>query len=919
MSRKTLDNDPTDGNATTLQGVPLQSAPAPTDNYIMKYDQALNEWRYEPDGGSGADASAIQSIPVRALPTPTNNQVLTYNSGLGQWIYQTPSSDVNIYSTSGTLQSARFVDCNSLALEFINIDPTDGIQVKSGIGSLARLTVASGAGLSSTSIVTDTSGGCRLEHDTDIFLSKAPAGTTLAAYNLGVSTPLGLHGSRVNFDTPIVSRGLTAPLGSLFGVGNGTSYEPLAIGSNSQVLTVAGGTAQWAAAPTGTNIFNTSGTLTGTRVVDCANFKLTFNNLRDGLQIESNSIGAGNEARVILDSLGQIGVLQINDSGTIALHHGSIGVNPFLSSASDGQTITFGNFFTNNINAFSDTLTLRRPDAGNTNLLIEDAGSINILQFLVEDNPLAGVAAINFSGKALMVATKVGGVVKSINIGDPSTIDVVSVRSPILEFSNPKIRAATSGQHLLFNTWLGFESGVSSTCTNTQNTAVGYQALASCLNGGNNVGVGYRAGANTTGGNCVMVGVRAGQANTGSQITAVGASALLNSTGAQNTACGYTAGATCTTGTNNTFLGWTADLSAGANADTVVIGAYTTGGGSNCVTIGSNASALQNSVAVGAYANANGTSSVVIGRASDCNGLNNTISIGQGVAGAPTGPTVAGDVCLNARGTIAPAGSKLTFWGQTVSNSAWIGGGTTLAAINSNGDIFRASPVDSGTSYCEMYCTNNVAMTPIISAGVPVKAVWSPTYPGEKTSNWTVGSNRMTYTGFATKIFRLCSSISGITDGGAKNIFAMFYKDGVAITKSESWSKWEAVSKDANANPTFLISMSTNNYLELWIANNDDATDLCTTECNVSVSAVDVAIPLLGAAANFTDGASVIEESASAAPQPSQIPDPAAQQLAERIAKLEATNLKQNKLINKMNKMLKTLQSDNVDDLTEGR
>lgn len=912
MSRKTIDNDPTDGNATALRGVPLQQTPTPTDNYIMKYDQALNEWRYEPDGGSGADASAIQSIPVRALPTPTNNQVLTYNSGLGQWIYQTPSSDVNIYTASGTLQSARFVDCNSLALEFTDIDPTNGIQVISGIGSTARLSVESGAGSSATSIVTDTSGGCRLEHDTDVFLSKAPAGTTLAAYNLGVSTPLGLHGSRVNFEAPIISRGLSAPLGSLFGVGNGTSYEPLAIGSNGQFLSIAGGTAQWASGPTDTNIYTSDGTLSGLRTVNCANHTLQFTNATNGLRIQSSALGTGVEASLNLQTSLKKARLEVTDGGTITLTHNTPLVSPLLVSQNEGEIIELGNDTTETIYLYStveaifgaainccgtkmiishlgsvnefngigfgaefkcNDFTIRGGVGDTSNLFIKSAGTggTNDLRIDVTDDGATGTAEILHLNRKLMSSTMVGSIPSILDLGDDAWGET-NLRSPLI---------ITTG---LFDVRAGLRySNAAPKGTLLIGDSFSYTPLAVGTNGKILI-------ADSTQANGVRWGDDSVAANTIYTSNGVlldnriidfqDKDLIFSSTVGSPDFIIRNAAGTPTdfrisnyasnlemTFKNSAFI----DLNFSSETDFANLRIGDIGGLSAglpkldifCTII--NFQTAQG--ALGLQWNNNGGSELGSLLVCQPNGLNNVYR--------PFANPFVPSLLRN----------------DGLGNTAW-----TPLIPNSYGEMFAIGIAPATPLTQNLY--SKVNATGIMQSGYS-----TPEWITSTTGN----GNRLTYFAGGTKMFKFTYSVAG--DGNDRYFETKIYLNGVTqIARSTSADQFgnNAISKRGQISCSFIWEVNSGDFFELWILNTQDNSSFFLT--NLTVNAIELN--------NSTTGL------AAAAPAPAAAPESNSkiELLESKIEKLEAVNLKQNKLLNKMNKILKTLQSASDDtELTEGR
>jgi hypothetical protein len=107
------------------------------------------------------------------------------------------------------------------------------------------------------------------------------------------------------------------------------------------------------------------------------------------------------------------------------------------------------------------------------------------------------------------------------------------------------------------NTFVGFVSGEFSTSCQ-DDTLIGSHAGENTTTGGANVAVGYSSSqANTTGENNTALGAYALNANSSSSDnTAVGYGALLSSTGANNIGIGYKAGAnlTLSTSSNNIYI-----------------------------------------------------------------------------------------------------------------------------------------------------------------------------------------------------------------------------------------------------------------------------------------------------------------------------------------------------------------------------
>jgi len=266
------------------------------------------------------------------------------------------------------------------------------------------------------------------------------------------------------------------------------------------------------------------------------------------------------------------------------------------------------------------------------------------------------------------------------------------------------------------NTALGYQALYSNT-TGDINTAMGYQALFLNTEGGANTAIGYRAlitndsgdfntalgyqalRENTTGTSNTALGYQALYSNTNGGINiAMGINALYsNTTGDNNTALGPAALYSNTTGGNNTALGYQAGLtSVGGNANT--IGTYNTFLGYNAGPGGSNW--LTNATAVGAYATVTCPNCIVLGSINGINGATASANIGIGIA-APTAPLYVkkdqnAATLINLKN--ATTGTDATAVIQFITDN---GDSTQLGAINSGFSALGALVADSAFFYTD--------------------------------------------------------------------------------------------------------------------------------------------------------------------------------------------------------------------------
>lgn len=145
--------------------------------------------------------------------------------------------------------------------------------------------------------------------------------------------------------------------------------------------------------------------------------------------------------------------------------------------------------------------------------------------------------------------------------------------------------SASGGQ----NTGIGY-AVLNTLSTGPSNTAIGYAVMANITTGTTNVGIG--AGTMQAANPSYSIGIGGGvlYQSSGTGNTGIGHGNFYNlSSGNYNTSLGYNAGAALvhTTGTNNVFIGYMADVSVDSLTNAIAIGANATVGASNSMVLGS--------------------------------------------------------------------------------------------------------------------------------------------------------------------------------------------------------------------------------------------------------------------------------------------------------------------------------------------
>jgi len=153
QGRNLYNENESGGNASYIQGVPIQNFPFPQEDEILVYNSALNMWEYS-TGGPASGVTSITNVGTGAEifkgPIASNNANLRTLKNTDEKItiiQNTNEIDINlntatinnIYNTDGTLTGARDVSLGENNLDFTN--GTVSITRKNNIGP-SILTVA---------------------------------------------------------------------------------------------------------------------------------------------------------------------------------------------------------------------------------------------------------------------------------------------------------------------------------------------------------------------------------------------------------------------------------------------------------------------------------------------------------------------------------------------------------------------------------------------------------------------------------------------------------------------------------------------------------------------------------------------------------------------------------------------------------
>lgn len=235
-------------------------------------------------------------------------------------------------------------------------------------------------------------------------------------------------------------------------------------------------------------------------------------------------------------------------------------------------------------------------------------------------------------------------------------------------------------------------------------------------------------------------------------------------------------------------------------------------------------------------------------------GISSSLLSGDGDAGniisIPSTATVTRRIRLD-RCAVVATGSTV---GINVSTSASIGderyildtlsfsgGGTYLSGVDytSNKALFRfcdgiTNTFETGSCYAESQST----ATTIAVAGTYVK-INITTTAGDVLGRFTHSNNRLTYTGSKTRVFKIDSVLSMTSTTDGNQIALKLYKNGIAVngTRAIGTVRVSAgVNRANNIKPQGIISLSTNDYIEVWGTNLTNTDSVTATDFNLIVN-----------------------------------------------------------------------------------
>lgn len=169
------------------------------------------------------------------------------------------------------------------------------------------------------------------------------------------------------------------------------------------------------------------------------------------------------------------------------------------------------------------------------------------------------------------------------------------------------------------------------------------------------------------------------------------------------------------------------------------------------------------------------------------------------------------------------------------------GGGTYLSGVqyDDNKALFGSCRgINNSSTVGQYYMLNNATLTSISSTGVFVK-IAGTTSEGSLNERFdvTTTSNKAVYEGALIDNF-VIDAILVVEGGNNKEFSVRLAKNGTTISQSESRSTTSGNGRAENVVVQDIVNLETSDYIEVFIANETDTTDLTAVNLNLIIKRI---------------------------------------------------------------------------------
>jgi hypothetical protein len=167
------------------------------------------------------------------------------------------------------------------------------------------------------------------------------------------------------------------------------------------------------------------------------------------------------------------------------------------------------------------------------------------------------------------------------------------------------------------------------------------------------------------------------------------------------------------------------------------------------------------------------------------------------------------------------------YFKKTISPTGWIN-------LNSYSDLTDKP----GTIFGQYYLLNNSTPTTISSQNTFQK-ILGTTSPNSANQNFSHSNNRLTYTGLSSRFFKVtANAVINPVETNVISIATRIAKNNVTSVESESEVILYAVDENNPLNNQAIISLATNDFVEVWVSNKTNTNSVVCKELNLIIEAL---------------------------------------------------------------------------------
>jgi hypothetical protein len=176
--------------------------------------------------------------------------------------------------------------------------------------------------------------------------------------------------------------------------------------------------------------------------------------------------------------------------------------------------------------------------------------------------------------------------------------------------------------------------------------------------------------------------------------------------------------------------------------------------------------------------------------------------------------------------------------GYILNNVNFGGGGTYLTGVQSTDNKARfegCRGINNSSNIAQYYMQGNAAITTITTSSTFVKIAGTTT-AGSYVEKFdvTTTNNKAVYAGSLTGFYKVHAVVS-MTSGNNKELELAIYKNGSILTPSRSKGTSNGGGKAENVACLDIVELQTNDYIELYVANNSGTNNVVCVDLNLTI------------------------------------------------------------------------------------